>query len=127
MVICNAKGPAYNLVKHLGDVILGMPTQFVLAKNVLPNPKTRQISPQTLHNICLKLNSKLGGTNQVLAVPSLPDVLRRPVMVMGADVTHPAPGESAQKKPSIAAVVANYNPGVSLFHTEVKIPVFKQL
>ena len=32
----------------------------------------------------------------------VPAIFKEPVIVMGADVTHPAPGE--KKKPSIAAV-----------------------
>ena len=41
----------------------------------------------------LKINSKLGGTNQVLSFQSLPEILKRPVLIMGADVTHPAPDQ----------------------------------
>ena len=111
MVIGLKKGAVRDLVKHTSDVIYGIPSQYVLQKTV------RNINPQILHNICLKLNSKLGGTNQVFAEASLPDVLQEPVMIMGADVTHPAPGE---RKPSIAAVVGSCDPGAqSLYNTEV--------
>ena len=41
---------------------------------------------------------------------SLPSVLRKcPVMIMGADVTHPA-AQHMGEKPSIAAVVASTEP-----------------
>ena len=45
---------------------------------------------QVVSNLCLKMNAKLGGTNHVLGSHSRPSFLERPVMIMGADVTHPA-------------------------------------
>ena len=46
----------------------------------------------------------IGGINQALHVR--PPILKVPVMIMGADVTHPSPSDMA-KKPSIAAVVGS--------------------
>ena len=51
-------------VKRVGDTVLGMATQCVQAKNV------NKTSPQTLSNLCLKINVKLGGVNSIL-VPSI--------------------------------------------------------
>lgn len=48
----------------MGDTVLGMATQCVQAKNV------NKTSPQTLSNLCLKINVKLGGINSIL-VPSI--------------------------------------------------------
>lgn len=47
-------------VKRVGDTLLGMATQCVQVKNVV------KTSPQTLSNLCLKINAKLGGINNVL-------------------------------------------------------------
>lgn len=44
----------------MGDTLLGMATQCVQVKNVV------KTSPQTLSNLCLKINAKLGGINNVL-------------------------------------------------------------
>ena len=57
-------------VKRVGDTVLGMATQCVQAKNV------NKTSPQTLSNLCLKINVKLGGINSIL-VPSLRPKVRR--------------------------------------------------
>ena len=38
---------------------------------------------------------------------------------MGADVTHPAPDQMGLK-PSIAAIVASYDPGVSQYFSEIR-------
>lgn len=51
-------------VKRVGDTVLGMATQCVQAKNV------NKTSPQTLSNLCLKINVKLGGINSIL-VPTI--------------------------------------------------------
>lgn len=51
-------------VKRVGDTVLGMATQCVQAKNV------NKTSPQTLSNLCLKINVKLGGINSIL-VPNI--------------------------------------------------------
>ena len=42
------------------------------------------------------------------------------IMVMGADVTHPAPDQLGLK-PSIAAIVGSYDPSVSKYFCEVRI------
>ena len=51
-------------VKRVGDTLLGVATQCVQVKNVL------KPSAQTLSNLCLKINVKLGGVNSIL-VPGI--------------------------------------------------------
>ena len=47
-------------VKRVGDILFGLATQCVQAKNV------NKTTPQTLSNLCLKINVKLGGINNIL-------------------------------------------------------------
>jgi hypothetical protein len=58
-------------VKRVGDTVLGMATQCVQAKNV------NKTSPQTLSNLCLKINVKLGGVNSILVPTIRPKVKRK--------------------------------------------------
>lgn len=51
-----------------------MATQCVQAKNV------NKTSPQTLSNLCLKINVKLGGINSIL-VPNIRPKVRIPVYI----------------------------------------------
>lgn len=51
-------------VKRVGDILFGLATQCVQAKNV------NKTTPQTLSNLCLKINVKLGGINNIL-LPSI--------------------------------------------------------
>ena len=104
----------YNGLKHEGDVLQRISTQVILRKNVI------NVKPATLHNILLKINSKLGGTNQTLDRSNSPHILSQPVMIMGADVTHAA---ADQVKPSIAAVVASMDPKASQYECEVRFQV----
>ncbi|KAA8591795.1 hypothetical protein FQN60_017169 [Etheostoma spectabile] len=65
IVILPGKTPVYAEVKRVGDTLLGMATQCVQVKNVV------KTSPQTLSNLCLKINVKLGGINNILVVGSM--------------------------------------------------------
>jgi hypothetical protein len=58
----------YAEVKRVGDTLLGMATQCVQMKNV------NKPSPQTLSNLCLKINVKLGGVNSILFPTMRPKV-----------------------------------------------------
>lgn len=64
VIILPGKTPVYAEVKRVGDTVLGMATQCVQTRNVV------RPSPQTLSNLCLKINVKLGGINNIL-VPSI--------------------------------------------------------
>jgi eukaryotic translation initiation factor 2C len=88
----------YGEIKRISDTVLGIPTQCVQGSH------TRRPNPQYIANVCLKMNAKLGGLN---SKPSqvLPVIGEAPTIVFGADVSHPAPGETG--KPSICAVVAS--------------------
>ena len=46
--------------------------------------------------------------------------MNRSVMVMGADITHPAPRDDF-RRPSIAAVVGSTDPSVSQFIVEIRL------
>ncbi|KAE9588939.1 putative post-transcriptional gene silencing PAZ-Argonaute family [Lupinus albus] len=67
-----------------------------------------KITDQYLNNVLLKINSKLGGINSLLAIEHsghLPLVKDTPTMILGMDVSHGSPGRS--DIPSIAAVVGS--------------------
>ena len=106
----------YNGLKHEGDVLQKISTQVIQQKNIT------NVKPATLHNLLLKINSKLGGTNQTLHSSNIPHILAKPVMIMGADVTHAAPDQKGLK-PSIAAVVASMDPKASQYECEIRIQV----
>lgn len=70
---------------------------------VLSN-KVRKADKQYCGMLGLKINTKLGGINNVLPQGTIPFYTSAPTMVIGADVTHPAPGET---RPSVCAVVGS--------------------
>ena len=102
----------YAEIKRVGDSVVGVPTQCVQLKLV------QQAKAQVCANISLKINSKLGGINQVIdpSVKSL--VFREPTIVFGADVTHPSPTENGI--PSIAAVVASMDANATKYQARVR-------
>ncbi|KAK9133191.1 hypothetical protein Scep_012719 [Stephania cephalantha] len=81
-----------------------------------------KINDQYLTNVLLKINSKLGGMNSLLAVehvPGIPLIKETPTMILGMDVSHGSPGQS--DVPSIAAVVGSRSwPLISRYRASVR-------
>ncbi|KAK9387314.1 Piwi domain-containing protein [Lipomyces mesembrius] len=75
----------YNSIKAACDIGLGVCSQCVQLRHV------EQAKPQYCANVDLKVNSKLGGTNE-------------PTLILGADVSHPAPGSG---RASFASMVGS--------------------
>ncbi|PIA13123.1 Piwi-domain-containing protein [Coemansia reversa NRRL 1564] len=89
----------YQTIKNCAYTTLGIQTQCMQSKHM------QRPNPQYCANVCLKINAKLGGTNQCLDQLHLQKLLhKKPTLFFGCDVTHPAPGET---KPSIASVVGS--------------------
>ncbi|KAI8359267.1 Piwi domain-containing protein [Mortierella sp. GBAus27b] len=100
LVIMPNKSQTYSTIKTYCETIhrIGVMTQCALSKNIFRPNK------QYCGNLGLKINAKLGGVNSTLAKDSIPFLTSKPTMIIGADVTHPAPGEI---KPSVVAVVGS--------------------
>uniref|UniRef100_A0A0N4Z625 Protein argonaute-1 n=1 Tax=Parastrongyloides trichosuri TaxID=131310 RepID=A0A0N4Z625_PARTI len=113
VVVLPGKTPVYAEVKRVGDTVLGVATQCVQAKNVI------KTTPQTLSNLCLKMNVKLGGVNSILLPSVRPSIFNEPVIFLGADITHPPAGDS--RKPSIAAVVGSMDAHPSRYAATVRV------
>ncbi|KAK3033545.1 hypothetical protein RJ639_034006, partial [Escallonia herrerae] len=93
---------SYGTIKRVCETELGIISQCCQPKHVARSSK------QYLENVALKINVKAGGRNTVLlhAVErKIPILTADPIIIFGADVTHPPPGEDSS--PSIAAVVAS--------------------
>ncbi|XP_013401234.1 protein argonaute-2-like [Lingula anatina] len=118
VVVLPGKTPVYAEVKRVGDILFGLATQCVQAKNV------NKTSPQTLSNLCLKINVKLGGINNILLPSIRPGIFREPVIFLGADVTHPPAGDML--KPSIAAVVGSMDAHPSRYSATVRVQQHRQ-
>ncbi|KAL1230668.1 Protein argonaute-2 [Trichinella spiralis] len=113
IVVLPGKTPVYAEVKRVGDTLVGVASQCVQAKNV------NKTSTQTLSNLCLKINVKLGGINNILLPSIRPKVFNEPVIFMGADITHPPAGDGS--KPSIAAVVGSMDAHPSRYSASVRM------
>ncbi|KAJ8121163.1 hypothetical protein ONZ43_g2317 [Nemania bipapillata] len=68
----------------------------------------------------MKFNLKLGGRNHVLDTLKLGVVGQKKTMVVGIDVTHPAPG-SLSKVPSVAGIVASVDECLGQWPAEIRI------
>ena len=110
-------GSLYDKIKQLGDMNFNFSTQCCLKNNLF---RAEKLNMQVVANLCLKINAKLGGINHVLAKTCRPKILSKPVMIMGADVSHPAP-ESRKFKPSIVAVTGSVEPKATIYETQVRI------
>ncbi|XP_046362549.1 protein argonaute-2-like isoform X2 [Haliotis cracherodii] len=118
VVVLPGKTPVYAEVKRVGDILFGLATQCVQAKNV------NKTSPQTLSNLCLKINVKLGGINSILLPSIRPKVFLQPVIFVGASVTHPPAGD--RTRPSIAAVVGSQDAHPSRYSAAVRVQQHRQ-
>ncbi|TKY66352.1 argonaute 16 [Spatholobus suberectus] len=86
-----------------------------------------KITDQYLTNVLLKINSKLGGINSLLAIEHsghLPLIKDTPTMILGMDVSHSSLGRS--DIPSIAAVVGSRHwPLISRYRASVRMQASK--
>ncbi|KAK7263091.1 hypothetical protein RJT34_30675 [Clitoria ternatea] len=97
-ILPDNNGSLYGDLKRICETDLGLISQCYLTKHVF------KVNRQYLANVALKINVKMGGRNKVLLdalswrIPLVNDI---PIIIFGADVTHPESGEDSC--PSIAA------------------------
>ncbi|MED6155463.1 argonaute 5 [Stylosanthes scabra] len=121
VILPDTKG-SYGTIKRKCETELGIVSQCCLPNNAY------QMKKQYLENVSLKINVKVGGQNLVLddaALRKIPLVSDRPTLILGADVTHPQPGEDSG--PSIAAVVGSIDwPLVTQYRAIVSAQTHRQ-
>ncbi|KAI9595773.1 Piwi domain-containing protein [Syncephalis fuscata] len=105
--------PLYAEIKRVCETVVGVPTQCILGKH------TQRPAVQYCANVCLKMNAKLGGTNVTLSREQLGFISDKPTIVIGADVSHPAPGDVT--RPSIATLVGSIDANLARFSSCIRI------
>jgi hypothetical protein len=98
----------YAIIKYYGDYVYGINTVIVRDENM--TKVIRQDGSSDLGligNLALKFCLKSGGLAWAVDPKGL-KLIDGDTMVVGIDVTHPAPG-SKESAPSIAAIVASYD------------------
>ena len=105
----------YGHIKCVCDSELGINSQCVKDKNLF------KINKSTIANICLKMNAKLGGINHVVDMSHTPsaELFKRPIMFLGASVSHPGPGTD-EFTPSIAAMVGSLDSKLAKYQSCVR-------
>ncbi|KAL6820698.1 Piwi domain-containing protein [Trichoderma camerunense] len=100
VVVQHKNSPHYERLKKSADCRFGILTQVVNGASVMQN------NGQYHSNVCLKVNAKLGGSTSRTNPPwrmtqgtYFPK--DRPTMMVGVDISHPAPGGPS---PSVAAM-----------------------
>ena len=97
-ILPNRSAEVYKRIKKNCDCRFGVMSQCILGGNVLKN------QAQYHSNVCMKFNAKLGGTTCRVKLPSATGHFSRRTMIIGADVSHGAPGSLA---PSMAAMTVS--------------------
>ena len=89
-------------------LFVGVLTQCVKHKNVV------NVKPDLIHNLWLKVNEKLGGTNWKISVP-LPSC-DKPMMVVGCSFTH---AEPTSTEPTMVGLCASTQQGKISSHITI--------
>jgi eukaryotic translation initiation factor 2C len=113
VVVVPDRGDCYAKVKQLAEIHTGVLTQCVKGSTI--SRSNRAICS----NILLKINSKLNGVNHMFASVSRPPCLHRPIMIVGADVSHPSPHQT--QIPSIAAVSASHDLTAFRYNIQIRL------
>ncbi|UPX19247.1 Protein argonaute [Ascochyta rabiei] len=104
-IVSNRNVEVYRRIKKSCDIRFGVASQVLQAKHVM------SASPQYISNVCMKVNAKLGGCTSVAKsslIPKLnPKAASTRTMVVGADVSHPAPGAGSGEAASFAAITVS--------------------
>ncbi|KAL7753006.1 hypothetical protein RI367_001457 [Sorochytrium milnesiophthora] len=101
----------YAEIKAVGEVMLSIPTQCMQAEKLV-NPRGMA---QYAANIALKVNVKAiprANPGKNVTVLNRGPFFNSPVMIMGADVSHPGAGSSS---PSLAALTASVDEHISRY------------
>ncbi|TCD60545.1 hypothetical protein EIP91_009921 [Steccherinum ochraceum] len=109
LVVLPASAPFKREIKHW-SILKGLPTQCI---------RDRKFSTknQYLNNVMLKINAKIGGYSTY--VPWLKNLFpNEVVLVMGCDVSHPAPGSN---KPSVASLVLSCNREMTSYIPQISV------
>lgn len=116
VVVVLGRQASYADIKEAAEVKLGIRTQCIKELNMV-----RKCNAPLITNLCLKINAKLGGTNNGLLAAEKPDIFKQPVIIIGADVTHPAPGDRV--KPSIAACVGSMDAIPARYRASIRVQI----
>ncbi|XP_022646042.1 protein argonaute-2-like [Varroa destructor] len=115
-VIVLSRNTSYSEIKSLTETNENFKlivTQCIKSDNVRNEKK---LNFSFVDNLFKKINAKLNGVNSI--VQRVPKVFQEEYIVLGADVTHPSPGDM---NPSIAAVVGSINNDSSKYCTEISV------
>lgn len=91
LIICIIPDNMYSSVKRVAEIKCGVLTQCIKS-NTLRN-KIGRNDLSTVSNIILKINAKLNGVNHTIFNSCI--MKTNKCMLIGADVTHPSPDQSA--------------------------------
>lgn len=106
--------PLWQKINDKADLKYGVLTGKVVGHKFAKN------QPQYFANLQLKYNLKCGGINQKLPRGRLGLIEENKTMLVGADVTHPAPTSSGDA-PSIAGIVGSIDPFLGQFLPVVRV------
>ncbi|KAF2444106.1 eukaryotic translation initiation factor 2C 2 [Karstenula rhodostoma CBS 690.94] len=108
----------YRRIKKSMDIRFGIVSQVIQSKHA------QTASAQYISNVCMKVNAKLGGATNVAVsqvIPKLnPKAASTPTMVVGADVSHPAPGAGSGEAASFAAITVSNDATFTRYWAEVQ-------
>ncbi|XP_023211215.1 protein argonaute-2-like [Centruroides sculpturatus] len=113
IVLPNKNSTIYSDIKNVAETEIGLKTQCVKENTM------KKCRDTTIYNILQKINAKMGGINCGLSLYKKPKIFQKPVIIFGADVTHPSPGDKTSY--SIAAVVGSLDSHPSRYAAAVRI------
>ncbi|XP_022250179.1 protein argonaute-4-like isoform X2 [Limulus polyphemus] len=118
VVVLSSTDSCYPEIKNVGDTQVGLITQCVLDTTVM-----KKCNPQSITNLLQKINAKMGGINSSIVKIDKPKIFSKPVIFIGADVTHPAPGDKPET--SVAAAVGSLDSHPSKYAGSVRVQFAK--